>query len=71
MRDLNRAAEAGCELMNSRRDLKVEDMRMLLDEAKAGGKDGLFQSIRKAYNAGFMQGYEQRAAEDKKAMCRR
>lgn len=67
MRDFNKAAELGRELINTRRDLKFGDMAALIAYIKANGTDGIFDAVSKAYYAGFMQGYEQRGAKDKRA----
>lgn len=67
MRDFNKAAELGRGLINTRRDLRVDDMASLIADIKAKGMNGIFDAIAKAYYAGFMQGYEQRGAKDKRA----
>lgn len=67
MRDFNKAAELGRGLINTRRDLRVDDMASLIADIKAKGMNGIFEAIAKAYYAGFMQGYEQRGAKDKRA----
>lgn len=67
MRDFNKAAELGRGLINTRRDLRVDDMASLIADIKAKGTDSIIDAIAKAYYAGFMQGYEQRGAKDKRA----
>lgn len=68
MRDLQGAAEQGKAKMHHQRDLSSAEMRSLLAEVNERGISGAFDAIAKAYYAGFTQGYEQRAADDKKRM---
>lgn len=70
MKDFNEAVEKGSQLINGHRDMKIDDMRILLNEVKRYGLDGAFSAITKAYNAGFAQGYELRTAEDKRLVKR-
>ncbi len=66
MLTLTEKAKAGRELMNSKRDLKLEQMHNLMTEAKSAGSDSVFDAIIKAYYAGFYQGYMQHKAEAKR-----
>lgn len=71
MLTLTEKAEAGSDLMNSKRGLSLKQMSELLNEARKPGKD-LFEVIAKAYNCGFYQGYMQHTSEVRRARtCRK
>lgn len=66
MLTLTEKAKAGGDLMNSKRNLSLNQMHDLMTEAKSAGSDSVFDAIIKAYYAGFYQGYMQHKAEVKR-----
>ena len=68
MRDLNKMAESGQKKIqaNTKRDLHMDEIQLLLEETKQNGAEGFIELISKVYAAGFEEGYRSRKAEEKK-----